>query len=225
MRNVTNQLISCLVSNDGLVKNVQTFEKHFNSVSGILHYGASKNISYEMNDLIHPKLPAFVRKVDVHNSNESLESFELWFHQNFKEQSDDQVAFYSPCEQSFIHYIDGVYFLFTVEGEVADKSIRYALSNDARPSYQKLKTNDAANCWQPLASGRVDSTLCLNGTLLPDARETFYFKMISALSEDELFSYYGELSCLDSFYSMLEINQHANQFETPPSSSIEPQSC
>ncbi|WLR49839.1 hypothetical protein LC040_11040 [Bacillus tianshenii] len=225
MKSYKNCDVTIHVSGDGLVNRLEAFERRFEAERGILHIGSSTETTFETVNTIHAGLPLFERRVDLFNNTEKAKPFEIWFHQNFKEQTDEQIGFYSPCEQSFIHYVDGVYFLFGLHAKTADKSIRYALSNDARPSYYQLRNAPDEACWRPLASGRVDSTLCVEGMLAPYERDSVYFHMIAARSEKELFEYHHVFQQLDSIHSMHEALQHDSNTQISYKNQMETQSC
>lgn len=225
MKTYKNHDLAVTVSKGGDVNQLHAFGQLFNAEQGILHIGSTAGLQFATKETIHSGIPLLAREVNVTNQENIEKPFEIWFHQNFKEQADNQIGFYSPCEQSFIHYVDGVYFLFGVQMRGADKSIRYALSNDARPSYQQLQSAPGNACWRPLASGRVDSTLCLEGTLAPYETDTISFHMVAALNEKELFEYYSIFQTLDSFHSMQELKQHDPKVNFLNEDHMETQSC
>ena len=146
----------------------------------------SLGIEIVSNDTVASHENIFLRRVRVSNLRDTERNLRVFLHQDFRisESKIGDTAFYDPDTESLIHYKRDRYFLINTKPHFNDSATGRKAFRDQEGTWRDAEDGELHG--GTITEGSVDSTICVNLRLAPQATEEFYYWICAGKSYEEV---------------------------------------
>lgn len=141
-----------------------------------------KKLSLLFNENVYCEDNIFFRKITITNNSKNKRNIRVCFHHDFHLYGDGvgDTAFYDPLQKAIIHYKRSTYFLISILTDKNKQAISdYDIGENIKPKSKLRK--------KPIAKGNIDSLVCIDLTIPPNGKKSFYYYLLAGKDLNEVF--------------------------------------